>query len=125
MCQHQCPNCGGYKTYSWRAAWLGGAVQYLPPIAFCVLVGFKVPILWLGAVALIAVKVIEYRFSGWKRSHVCELCSFNFDPDPHAAPVAAKPHLQTAGDDYLARQQAYEEEVAANDQWWEDFRARG
>jgi hypothetical protein len=111
MAKHQCPNCGGYKTYSWKSNWrfdllqaggLGGGICIFL-VAMGGALAAAIPVVILGCFMLM--KLYEW-VTGPAKSHVCEICNCNFDPRDAAPTGTIKPNLIEMGNALLQRQRA-------------------
>jgi hypothetical protein len=115
MAQHQCPNCGGFKTYSWKSEWLFGVMEkgiYIGILGGVLLfISSEVATLVIGlAVAVVAIVKFVELVTRPAKSHVCEICDCNFTPSL-GRPVQVNSRLIEMGNALLERQRAAEAEA--------------
>jgi len=100
MAQQQCPNCGGYKTYSWRS-------RFLTDIC----IGIVASLCFMGLPLLV---VIPWWLTLWfkrpeggmRSGYCCEICNNQWDTARTTANSRVRPDLIALGNDLLERQRA-------------------
>jgi hypothetical protein len=100
MAARQCPNCGGYKTYSWWPRFIGQTIG----VVVLSLVG--------GGIGLLLVPMLVW---AWFKKpagmwpHCCRICEYGWDvsgASDHGSVAAPRPGLLHLGNDLLEREAA-------------------
>lgn len=113
MAQDQCPNCGGYKTHNWKTDWAAMTFVITPmtAVVLMVLASFSAErTVFIGAILVIYTviflfKCVEYLI-GPKKSHVCQICEYNWESEEAPKTMTPRPGLIEKGNALLEREAA-------------------
>lgn len=87
MAAHQCPNCGGYKTYSWWSTFSG---QVIGAVVLTVVLTIA-----FGGLGLLLAPVLVwacwFKKPAGRRPHYCRICEYAWDVSSASASGAAAP----------------------------------